>query len=55
MVLKECEKFSQEPKGCSLHEDKTKLLLMRILLIFFLIIYLTAPRLTLGHCQLLPS
>ena len=28
MVLKELEKFNQDPKGCLQHEEKTKVLLI---------------------------
>ena len=34
MVLKEFEKFNQELKGCSWHEEKTKVLLMHFYRIF---------------------
>ena len=47
MVLKEFEKFNQDPKGCSQHEEKTKVLLMLFYRLF------DCPRLTLGQCQLL--
>ena len=40
--------LNQEPKGCSWHEEKTKVLLMIFYRLF------DCPSLTLGHCQLLP-